>query len=125
MRTNLGTHFQKISYFSQMKNLIKISIVFTFLQGCGPTASIFSTGITIAQSGSTSRAVAASGSGLFVKKKTGKQPLEYVADSTFNGELRKCNVSHSAEINEIFFTTLDEFDCEKSYLNQPNFYYLR
>tara|TARA_B100001121_G_scaffold267345_1_gene250553 strand:- start:515 stop:841 length:327 start_codon:yes stop_codon:yes gene_type:complete len=108
-----------------MKNFIKFSIIMLFLQGCGPTASIVSTGITIAQSGSTTRAVAASGSGFFVKQKTGKQPLEHVADNTINAELRKCNVSHSAEINEIFFTTLDEFDCEKNYLNQANLYYLR
>ena len=39
---------------------------------------------------------------LFVKQKTGKQPLEHVADSAFNTELRKCNINHSAEINEIF-----------------------
>ena len=31
----------------------------------------------------------------------------------------------SNKINQIFFTTLDEFDCEKSYLNQANLYYLR
>ena len=108
-----------------VKNFLKYSILIIFLQGCGPTASIVSTGFTIAQSGSTTRAVAASGSGLFVKQKTGKQPLEHVAGNAFDAELRKCNVNHSAEINEIFFTTLDEFDCEKSYLNQANLYYLR
>ena len=108
-----------------MNKFFVFAMLSLFLQGCGPTASIVSTGITIAQSGSTTRAVAASGSGLFVKQKTGKQPLEHVADSAFNAELRKCNVNHSAEINEIFFTTLDEFDCEKNYLNQANLYYLR
>ena len=108
-----------------MKKFLIFALSLLFLQGCGPTASIVSTSITIAQSGSSTRAVAASGSGLFVKQKTGKQPLEHVADSAFNAELRKCNVNHSAEINEIFFTTLDEFDCEKSYLNQANLYYLR
>ena len=108
-----------------MKKILIGFLTLVFLQGCGPTASIVSTGITIAQSGSTTRAFAASGSGLFIKEKTGKQPLEHVADSTFNSELRNCSVSHSAEINQIFFTTLDEFDCEKSYLNQANLYYLR
>ena len=108
-----------------MKKFSLFAMLLLFLQGCGPTASIVSTGFTIAQSGSTTRAVAASGSGLFVKQQTGKQPLEHVADSAFNADLRKCNINHSAEINEIFFTTLDEFDCEKSYLNQPNLYYLR
>ena len=108
-----------------MKKIFLALIAVIILQGCGPTASIVSTGITIAQSGSTTRAFAASGSGLFIKEKTGKQPLEHVADNTINAELRNCSVSHSAEINQIFFTTLDEFDCEKSYLNQANLYYLR
>ena len=108
-----------------MKKIFLALISAIILQGCRPTASIVSTGITIAQSGSTTRAFAASGSGLFIKEKTGKQPIEHVADNTFNAELRNCSVSHSAEINQIFFTTLDEFDCEKSYLNQANLYYLR
>jgi len=108
-----------------MKKIFLAIVSAIILQGCGPTASIVSTGITIAQSGSATRAFAASGSGLFIKEKTGKQPLEHVADNTINAELRNCSVSHSAEINQIFFTTLDEFDCEKSYLNQANLYYLR
>tara|TARA_B100000963_G_scaffold121980_1_gene106393 strand:+ start:562 stop:888 length:327 start_codon:yes stop_codon:yes gene_type:complete len=95
------------------------------LQGCGPTASIVGTTITIANSGSATKAVAATGSGLFIKEKTGKQPIEHIADNTINAEIRNCSISHSAEINQIFFTTLDEFDCEKSYLNQANLYYLR
>ena len=108
-----------------MKKLYLLILTAIFLQGCGPTASIVSTGITIAQSGSTTKALAASGSGLFIKEKTGKQPIEHFADSTINADLRNCSVTHSAEINQIFFTTLDEFDCEKSYLNQANLYYLR
>ena len=71
-----------------MKKIFLAIVSAIILQGCGPTASIVSTGITIAQSGSTTRAVAASGSGLFIKEKTGKQPLEHVADSTINAELR-------------------------------------
>ena len=108
-----------------MKNLYLAFICLFVLQGCGPTASIVGSTITLAQTGSTSRAVVTSGSSLFIKEQTGKQPLEHVADNTINAELRKCEVSHSAEINQIFFTTLDEFDCEKNYLNQDNLYYLR
>ena len=108
-----------------MKKFFLLMLTAILLQGCGPTASIVSTGITIAQSGSTTRALAASGSGLFIKEKTGKPPIEHVADSTINAKVRNCTVSHSAEINQIFFSTLDEFDCEKSYLNQANLYYLR
>ena len=108
-----------------MKNSCLAFIFLFMLQGCGPTASIVGSTITLAQTGSTSRTIVTSGSSLFIKEQTGKQPLEHVADNTINAEVRKCEVSHSAEINQIFFTTLDEFDCEKNYLNQDNLYYLR
>ena len=108
-----------------MKKIFLSILAAILLQGCGPTASIVGTTITIANSGSATKAVAATGSGLFIKEKTGKQPIEHIADNTINAEIRNCSVSHSAEINQIFFTTLDEFDCEKSYLNQANLYYLR
>ena len=62
-----------------MKKICLVILSAILLQGCGPTASIVSTGITIAKSGSTTRAFAASGSGLFIKEKTGKQPFEHVA----------------------------------------------
>jgi len=108
-----------------MKKILLGLFALVYLQGCGPTASIVASSITIAKSGSTTKAVAASGSGLFIKKKTGKQPIEHITDNTINAELRNCTVTHSAEINQIFFTTLDEFDCKKSYLNETNLYYLR
>ena len=108
-----------------MKKICLLFLAAILLQGCGPTASIIGTTITIVNSGSATKAVAATGSGFFIKEKTGKQPIEHLADNTINAELRNCSVSHSAEINQIFFTTLDEFDCEKSYLNQANLYYLR
>ncbi len=108
-----------------MKKICLVILSAVLLQGCGPTASIIGTTITIAKSGSATKAVAATGSGLFIKEKTGKQPIEHIADNTINAEIRNCSISHSAEINQIFFTTLDEFDCEKSYLNQANLYYLR
>ena len=108
-----------------MKNLYLAFICLIVLQGCGPTASIVGSTITLAQTGSASRAIVTSGSSLFIKEQTGKQPLEHIADNTINAELRNCSVTHSAEINQIFFTTLDEFDCEKSYLNEGNLYYLR
>ena len=108
-----------------MKKILFGLLASVFLQGCGPSATIVSTGITLVKSGSATKAAAASGSGLFIKKKTGKQPIEHLADNTINAELRNCSITHSAEINQIFFTTLDEFDCEKSYLNEGNLYYLR
>jgi len=108
-----------------MKKIFLGLTLLVLLQGCGPTASIVSSGITIAKSGGTARAVVASGTGLYIQDKTGKSTLEHVADNTVNAETRNCSVTHSAEINQIFFTTLDEFDCERNYLTEANLYYLR
>ena len=108
-----------------MKKIFLGLSLLVLLQACGPTASIVSSGITIVKSGGTARAVVASGTGLYIQETTGKNTLEHVADKTVNAEQRSCSVTHSAEINQIFFTTLDEFDCERSYLNEANLYYLR
>ena len=108
-----------------MKKIFFGLSLLVLLQACGPTATIVSSGITIAKSGGAARAVVASGTGLYIQDKTGKNTLEHVADKTVNAEKRNCSVTHSAEINQIFFTTLDEFDCERSYLTEANLYYLR
>ena len=89
-----------------MKKICLAIIAAIILQGCGPTASIVSTGITIAQSGSTTRAFAASGSGLFIKEKTGKQPLEHVADSTFNAELEIVQFHTQQKLTKFFLQLL-------------------
>lgn len=107
-----------------MKKIFFLLFVLVFLQGCGPTASIVSSGITLAQGGNASKTLMTSGSSLIIKDKTGKEPLEHVTDK-INSEKRQCTVSHSAELNQIFFTTLDEFDCEKDFLSQANLHYLK
>ena len=54
------------------------------------------------------------GANFFLKEATGKNSIEHIADKTIYAELRKCEINHSAEINKIFFDTLDQIDCEKN-----------
>ena len=48
-----------------------------------------------------------------IKKKTGKSISEH-AHSSLNEEVKNCETIHSAALNQIFFETLDEIDCEVS-----------
>ena len=47
-----------------------------------------------------------------VEKETGMNTLQYVTEKTMDSEIRECETIHSAEINQIFFETLDVIDCK-------------
>ena len=80
------------------KNFLVLLIII-FLQGCsGQTSSYISSGLTLASGGFTTKNVFATGSNLYIENNTGK--------------IRECKITHSAEINKIFFETLDEVDCK-------------
>ena len=90
-----------------------VLLMLIFLHGCGgQTASILGPGATVVVSGgSAAKTILTAGTNLYIEKTTGKTTLEHVADNTIDAELRDCEIDHSAEINKIFFITLDQFDC--------------
>ena len=67
-----------------MKKIFLGLSLLVLLQACGPTASIVSSGITIAKSGGTARAVVASG--MDYTYKNNWPILQHVADKTVNAE---------------------------------------
>ena len=104
--------------------LIPLLIIFNY--SCSSsTSSLIGSGITLASGGSISKSTFAAGANLFIKETTGKNTFEHVADNTIYIEGRKCEVNHSAEINKIFFVTLDQIDCDREYINEMNLFYLR
>ena len=95
-----------------MYKLIFLLLSLILLNGCsGQTTSILSSGAAIASGGSAAKTLATSGTNLYIEKQTGKNTLEYLTDKTLKDMTRKCRIYHSAELNEIFFRTLDEVDC--------------
>ncbi len=95
-----------------MYKLFFFLLTLIFLNGCvGQTTSLVGSGVIIVSGGSTAKSLATAGTNLYIQKTTGKTTLEHVADKTIDSELRECEIYHSAEINKIFFATLDEFDC--------------
>ena len=88
-------------------------LIIIFLQGCGSqTSSYLSSGLTLASGGTSAKSIFATGSNLYIENKTGKNTFQHVREKTIESEIRKCEITHSAEINKIFFETLDEINCK-------------
>ena len=60
----------------------------------------------------TAKNIFAAGTNLYIENKTGKNTFQHVSDKTLDHKIRECEINHSAEINKIFFETLDEIDCK-------------
>ena len=91
-----------------------VLLMLIFLHGCGgqtTTTSILGSGASIASGGSAAKTLITAGTNLYIEKITGKNTFQHVVDKTIEVELRECEIDHSAEINKIFFVTLDQFDC--------------
>ena len=97
-----------------MLRIIILLILAIFTYSCSSQTSLIGSGITLASGGSISQTSLTAGANFFLKEATGKDSFEHFADKTIYAELRKCEINHSAEINKIFFDTLDQIDCEKN-----------
>ena len=96
-----------------MKKFLLIILVFSFLSGCIQNLAILGPAISIATTGNIHQAAISQGVNYGVKKTTGKSISEH-AYSSLNEEVKNCETIHSATLNQIFFETLDEIDCEVS-----------
>ena len=93
------------------KNLL-VLLIFILLQGCGSQSSSYiSSGLSLASGGTTAKSIFATTTSIYIENKTGKSTFQHVKEKTLDSEIRKCEITHSAEINQIFFETLDQIDC--------------
>ena len=82
------------------------------LSGCAQSTAMLAPAISLASSGNVSQASLTYFTNKAVEKETGMNTLQYVTDKTIDTEIRECETIHSAEINQIFFETLDVIDCK-------------
>ncbi len=90
-----------------MKKIVLLIFCTTLLNNCAQYNSLLGPGITLATTGNVARA-------------GGSLAASYTIDQVDiveNTEIRKCQTYHSADLNEIFFTTLDELGCERDDLS--------
>ena len=88
-----------------MKRILLLLFLLPLLSNCSQYTAVIGPGITLAQTGSFAQASTALSKSIAINEV--KQ--EYVANS-LTAE-RICPTIHSAEINKIFFETIEEMDC--------------
>ena len=105
-----------------MKKSIFFVGIFIILSGCSQYSSLVGPSYTLAKSGSILQTSTAYATSYGVKKTTGQSigghlnslvRKNYKIDSylTQKENVRECQTIHSSSLSEIFFDTLDEFDC--------------
>ena len=105
-----------------MKKSILLIITLAFLNACAEYSALVGPSLTLAKSGSILQTGTAYATSYGVKKTTGQSLGEHVnslvrknykIDSLFaqKANERECQTIHTSSLNEIFFDTLDEFDC--------------
>jgi len=105
-----------------MKKSIFFVGIFIILSGCSQYSSLVGPSYTMAKSGSILHTSTAYATSYGVKKATGQSLGEHVnslvrKNYKINSFLaqkenpRECQTIHSSSLSEVFFDTLDEFDC--------------
>ena len=105
-----------------MKKSILLIITLVFLNACAEYTALVGPSVTMAKSGSVVQTSSAYATSYGIKKTLGQSPGEYIQtlvrknykiDSFLaqNENVRECQTIHSSSLSEIFFDTLDEFDC--------------
>ncbi len=82
-------------------------LLFVILNGCAQSTSFVGPSYTLAKSGSIMQAGNSVAASYGVKKALNEPNLGSLVDS----DPKECQTIHSSELNKVFFTTLDEFDC--------------
>ena len=95
-----------------MIRILLILFSFIFLTGCIQSAAMLGPVISVAATGGIQKVVISQGVNHGIKRSSGKSIAEH-AFSSLNENIKNCETTHSASLNEIFFKTLDEIDCQK------------
>ena len=99
-----------------MKKIIFLLLGFIILNGCAQSTSFLGPSYTLAKTGSISHAGTSVLTG-YAMKKAANVSSEEIMNSIADKNIRECKTVHSAELNEIFFETLDEIDCYRNPLS--------
>ena len=91
-----------------MRKKFFLILIFLILNGCAEYSTLFGPTYTIAKTGNAAKAGSSLAATYGFEKGFGAKPGEILSESS---EVRKYEITHSSELNEIFFHTLDELGC--------------
>tara|TARA_B100000945_G_scaffold227995_1_gene184585 strand:+ start:331 stop:645 length:315 start_codon:yes stop_codon:yes gene_type:complete len=83
------------------------------LNNCAQNSALLGPSYTLASSGSVFEAGASLSASYGFKKATDSSSSQILNsfETLADNDIRECRTEHSSELNQIFFQTLDEFDC--------------
>ena len=83
------------------------------LNNCAQNSALLGPSYTLASSGSVIEAGASLSASYGLKKVAGSSSSQILNsfETLADNSIRECRTEHSSELNQIFFQTLDEFDC--------------
>ena len=83
------------------------------LNNCAQNSALIVASYTLVSSGSVFEAGASLSASYGFKKATGSSSSQILNsfETLADNDIRECRTEHSSELNQIFFQTLDEFDC--------------
>ena len=95
-----------------MKKYLLI-VCFILLNSFAQNSALLGPSYTLASSGSVFEAGASLSASYGFKKATGSSSSQILNsfETLADNDIRECRTEHSSELNQIFFQTLDEFDC--------------
>ena len=97
-----------------MKNIFLILVSFVFLTGCAQSVALLGPALSIVKTGGIQQALVSESINYGVKLQTGKNVSEHVMSSlTEETKLQDCIIAHSNSLQEIFFNTLEDIDCDR------------
>ena len=99
------------SFQGEMKKIFFLISIFTILSACGQSTALLGPSYTMAKTGSVLQAGNSVAASYGIKKTLNQSGQGSVLNSLAETNTRECQTIHSAELNEIFFKTLDETDC--------------
>ena len=95
-----------------MKKYLLI-VCLLLLTNCAQNTALLGPSYTLASSGSLFEAGTSLSASYSFKKATGSSSSQILNsfETLADNHIRECRTEHSSELNQIFFQTLDEFDC--------------
>ena len=94
-----------------MNRILVLLFGIVILNGCAQSTSFVGPSYTFAKSGSVIQAGNSVAMSYGLKKTFNQINKNTMISSLTDDDIRQCETIHSSTLNEIFFDTLDEFDC--------------
>ena len=94
-----------------MSRILILLLGIIILNGCAQSTSFVGPSYTLVKSGSVIQAGNSVAMSYGLKKTFNQINKNTMISSLTDDDIRQCETIHSSTLNEIFFDTLDEFDC--------------